>query len=135
TTTADLFWSDMKSQSYSDILNNLLSPTVRIGTDPTQFNLTADTADRQYGAVTADTLTTESGDLTQNATLVYTVTRTQGKQISTYATTLTMIVVSNSWVISDYGSAFTPASGGAKPVGTQSTTPSVTPSGSTTPTG
>ena len=131
--TGDLFWSDMKSQSYGDIRSNLMTAVLRVSTDPGQFSSTAEQTDKQFGVVTAYTLTSELGDLTQNATLVYSVTRTQGSHKTTYSATLQLQYASGSWAISNYGSAFTPPATGATPTPGSSVTP--TPTGTTTPGG
>ncbi len=135
--TGDLFWSDMKTQNYADIRSNLMTALLRGSNDPGQFSAIAQQADQEFGVVTADTLTSESGDLTQNATLVYNVTRTQGKRTTVYATTLQLVFAAGSWAISDYGSAFTPPATGATPTpgASGTTTPGATPAGSTTPGG
>jgi hypothetical protein len=135
TATGDAFWADMEAQNYSDIRTNLMSATLRVGTDPAQFNLIAGQADKDYGFVTSYSLTQESGDLTQNAALIYHVTRTKQKKVTTYYTTLKLSLVGGSWVTSDYGAAISPTSAGVAPVSTSTPNTTTTPTGSTTPTG
>lgn len=133
TATGDAFWADMEAQNYGDIRTNLMSATLRVGTDPAQFSLIAGQADKDYGVVTSYSLTQESGDLTQNASLIYHVTRTKQKKLTTYYTTLKLTLTSGAWVVADLGAAISPTSAGVAPVSTA--TPNTTPSGSTTPTG
>ncbi len=131
--TGDVFWGDMETQNYNDIRTNLMSATLRVGTDPNQFNLIAGQADKDYGFVTSYSLTQETGAATSNAALIYHVTRTKQKKATTYYTTLKFALVSGSWVITDYGAAISPTSAGVPAVSTA--TPDTTPSGTTTPTG
>jgi hypothetical protein len=73
--------------------------------DPLQFANMAQPADKYYGAVTNFTLVGQGGDMTESATLTYSVTRGTGK---VYNATLSVVLYSGSWGVNDLGSSLEP---------------------------
>jgi hypothetical protein len=104
--TGTAFWQDVEQQNYFLVRSNLLSPTLRVEwSDPVQFANMAQPADKYYGTVSNFTLVGEGGDMTESATLTYSVTRGTGK---VYNVTLGLVLYSGSWGVNDLGSSLEP---------------------------
>jgi hypothetical protein len=111
--TATAFWQDVEQQNYSLITSSLLSPTLRVEYNvPTQFEEMAQQSDHYYGLVTNFTLLSEGGDLTQTATLTYSVTRGTNK---VYKATLGLVLYSGTWGVNDLGSSLDPSENNSLP--------------------
>ncbi|MGO8947630.1 MAG: hypothetical protein ACLQUY_08200 [Ktedonobacterales bacterium] len=129
--TGTAFWEAVEAQNYSLVYSNYLSPTLRVEyDDPNQFAQLAEPADSYYGVVTNFSLSEQAGDLTQNATLTYVVTRGTSSSARVYKATLTLVLFAGSWVISDLGSSLVPSVGGSLP---PPPTPTPTPANTATP--
>jgi hypothetical protein len=129
---ASAFWENVEQQNYALIRSNDLSPTLRVVYDNvSDFSNMAQASDTYYGPVTSFTLIQESGDMTQQATLTYSVTRGSNK---TYKATLVLILYAGSWGVNDLGSSLDPSENNSlPPPPTPSPSPSATSATSTTP--
>jgi hypothetical protein len=105
--TGTAFWQDVEQENYGLLISDdVLSPTLRVQySDPSQFATTAKVADGYYGPVTSFSLVAQGGDMTQSATLTYTVTRGTSK---VYKATLSLVPFSGNWGVSDLGSSLAP---------------------------
>ncbi len=115
TATASLFWSDEKTQAYSDIYLNLLGSNLRLQFVQTQFVNDATQADKDYGPVT-DAVLTQQPTGNSPETLTYDVTRTKAGKATHYKAKLVLTSSNNSWSITDIGASIYPTEGGAPPV-------------------
>jgi len=131
--TATAFWQDVEQQNYELLVtSNVLSPTLRVQYNtPTELEQMAQPADSYYGTVTNYTLIEEGGDMTQTATLTYSVTRGTNK---VYKATLGLVLYGGNWGVNDLGSSLVPSENGSlppppspTPSPTQVPTPTVTP--------
>src|SRR5215469_7538020 len=105
--TATAFWENVEQQNYANIRGNYLSPTLRVVYDnPSDFTTLAQTSDTYYGPVTSFTLIQESGNMTQQASLTYSVTRGTSRH---YTATLVLILYAGSWGVNDLGSSLDPS--------------------------
>ena len=130
TATSSGFWDDMKNQDYVDLHENLLYPTLRVQRSTDIFVSDARSTDALYGKVTDAQLISVPSDATQveNVKITYAVTR--GNKIH-YNVTLSLQLHTNTWGISDFGTAFAPSGPG---VPTIQPTPTVNPEESPTAT-
>jgi hypothetical protein len=105
--TATAFWQNVELQNYALVRSSYLSPTLRVVYDnPSDFANMAEASDTYYGRVTSFTLIQESGDLTQQATLTYSVTRGTSKK---YKAILVLGLFAGSWGVNDLGSSLDPS--------------------------
>ncbi len=106
--TGTAFWQDVEQQNYFLITSNLLSPTLRVEySDATQnFENMAQQTDSYYGPVTSFTLIGEGGDMTESASLTYSVTRGTNK---VYKATLGLVLYAGNWGVNDLGSSLDPS--------------------------
>ena len=111
TATSSGFWDDMKNQDYVDLHENLLYPTLRVQRSTDIFVSDARSTDALYGKVTDAQLISVPSDATQveNVKITYAVTR--GNKIH-YNVTLSLQLHTNTWGISDFGTAFAPSGPG-----------------------
>jgi hypothetical protein len=101
------FWQYAEQQNYYLIRSSLLSPTLRVQySDANQFISMAQQSDNYYGSVTKYSLISQGGDMTQSATLTYSVTRGTNK---VYNATLILVLYSGTWGINDLGSSLDPS--------------------------
>ncbi|HEX9057477.1 MAG TPA: hypothetical protein VF818_08070 [Ktedonobacterales bacterium] len=119
-TAADAFWSALEGASsatdYQSIHDTYLAPSLRVAQSGDQFATLAMQADKQFGKVTSASLSKSDTATSNQATLTYTVTRTDANGAKkTYAVTLALTLRQNSWAISDYSNLFTPATSSTAP--------------------
>jgi len=129
--TASTFWSDVQTQSYQDIYLNVLATNLRLQYAQPQFLGDARQADTDYGNVTNETLTDQSGDLKTMEVLTYRVTRVKGGKSTTYTAKLTLTASNGTWSVTDMGAAIYPTEGGAPAI--NSATPVASPTTKTGP--
>ena len=128
TATSSSFWDDMKSQSYFDIHENLLTSTLRVQRTPDVFVSDGKAADDAYGKVTGATLISVPDNATQadDVKLTYSVTR--GSSVK-YNVTIELQWRAPSWGIADFGDTFAPNGPGVPNIQpTPTVNPDVTPS-------
>jgi hypothetical protein len=129
--TATAFWQNVEQQNYALVHSNYLSPTLRVVyDDPAVFASMAKTADTYYGPVTNYNLVQESGDMTQQAVLTYSVTRGTSK---VYKAVLVLVLYAGSWGVNDLGSSLDPSENNSLPPPPMTPSPSPVTSPSATP--
>jgi hypothetical protein len=130
--TATAFWQNVEQQNYALVRSNYLSPTLRVVYDnPSDFTSMAKASDSYYGPVTSFNLIQESGDMTTQAMLTYTVTRGSSK---TYKATLVLVLYAGNWGVNDLGSSLDPSENNSlPPPPTPSPSPATSPTASATP--
>jgi hypothetical protein len=124
---ATAFWQNVEQQNYVTVRSNYLSPTLRVVyANLSDFTTMAQASDTYYGPVTSFTLIQESGDMTQQATLTYSVTRGTSKH---YKAILVLVLYAGSWGVNDLGSSLDPSENNSlPPPPTPSSSPSPSPS-------
>lgn len=111
--TADSFWSAIKSQDYPTVHQDYLSPTLRVSIAPDAFIKQAQLADTQFGVITSAALIKQGTDSTTFASLTYAVVRTNARGKTTpYTVVLLLETHQGNWGISDMGAAINPVQAG-----------------------
>ncbi len=126
TDAAAAYWNAVESGNYGQVYSTYLSSTQRVSSRQQDFITSATQADSDYGAVTAFVQQKPATISSQQATIVYEVTR--GTKV-TYKCTLTLVLRGGTWYVDNTDSTFAPSLAGVPtPVPTATPADTATPS-------